>query len=55
MAGGCTSENEKLYIGRVFHDGTHTPGKIHPSHNTCYVPYGGEELSFSDYEALVLQ
>lgn len=52
---GITSDNERLYIGRVFHDGTHTPGKVHPSHGVCYIPYDGTELSFPTYEVLILQ
>jgi len=52
---GTTADGERLYIGRVFHDGTLTPGKIHPSHNVCYIPFAGQELSFPNYEALVLQ
>ncbi|KAK6617621.1 hypothetical protein RUM44_005209 [Polyplax serrata] len=54
VVGGYTSENEKLYIGRVFHDGTLTPGKIQPSREGCLIPYGGEELLFSSYEVLIL-
>lgn len=50
-----TGTPEPLYIGRVFHDGTQTVGKIHPSHGVCYVPYDGKELNFSKYEVLVLQ
>lgn len=25
-----------------------------PSHGTCYIPYGGQELAFQDYEILVI-
>jgi len=28
LAAGMTKEGEKLYVGRVFHDGTLTPGKV---------------------------
>jgi hypothetical protein len=28
FAAGMTKEGEKLYVGRVFHDGTLTPGKV---------------------------
>ncbi|XP_049871104.1 uncharacterized protein LOC126370298 [Pectinophora gossypiella] len=51
---GVTSSGEKLYFGRVTHDGCTTPGKIHPSHGTCYYPFDGEERSSNEYEALVL-
>lgn len=26
---------------------------LQPSHGTCYIPYGGQELAFQDYEILV--
>ncbi|PSN45252.1 hypothetical protein C0J52_06996 [Blattella germanica] len=50
---GITETGECLYAGRVEHDGTVTPGKIHPSHGVCYIPYNGAELSFKNYEVLV--
>ncbi|KAK7793959.1 hypothetical protein R5R35_005821 [Gryllus longicercus] len=52
---GQTSDGERLYMGRVMHDGALTPGKVHPSHGVCYIPYGGQELSFPQYEILVLK
>lgn len=27
--------------------------QVQPSHNVCYVPFGGEEVPLSDYEVLV--
>ncbi|KPJ13193.1 hypothetical protein RR48_06284 [Papilio machaon] len=51
---GVTADGEKLYFGRVTHDGCTTPGKIHPSHGVCYYPFDGEERSSSEYECLVL-
>ncbi|XP_046967316.1 uncharacterized protein LOC124535232 [Vanessa cardui] len=51
---GVTADGEKLFFGRVTHDGCTTPGKIHPSHATCYYPFDGEERSSSEYECLVL-
>nr|XP_018914912.1 PREDICTED: uncharacterized protein LOC109042558 [Bemisia tabaci] len=50
---GQTPEGEQLYIGRTFHDGSMTPGKIHPSHGVLYIPYGGEEVSKEEYEVMV--
>ncbi|KAF5302480.1 hypothetical protein FQR65_LT08570 [Abscondita terminalis] len=55
VEGGRTSDGEPLYVGRVWHDGAHTVGKVHTSHGCCYIPYGGEEMSFSDYEVLILR
>lgn len=54
MPGGQTSEGEPLFIGRANHEGTITVGKVQPSHNCCYIPYGGEELAFREYELLVI-
>ncbi|XP_054280246.1 calcium-binding protein P-like [Macrosteles quadrilineatus] len=51
---GQTVDGENLYMGRTMHDGTLTPGKIQPSHQCLYIPYGGEELKYHTYEALVL-
>jgi hypothetical protein len=28
---GTTTDGERLYVGRVFHDGTLTPGKVNKS------------------------
>ncbi|XP_055322242.1 uncharacterized protein LOC129578126 [Sitodiplosis mosellana] len=53
IQGGKTSGGEPLFIGRVHHKGTLTIGKIHPSHDVCYIPYGGQELPFRTYEALL--
>ncbi|CAL8093836.1 unnamed protein product [Orchesella dallaii] len=53
VPGGQEADGEVLYIGRVIHEGTVTVGKIHPSHGSCYVAYGGDELAFADYEILV--
>lgn len=80
---GTTTSGERLFVGRVFHDGTITPGKVrsrrcmksrasagprwsvlisflshlwqvHGSHGCCYIPYGGKELRFPEYEVLVI-
>ncbi|XP_023311630.1 natterin-4-like [Anoplophora glabripennis] len=55
IEGGRTSDGEILYIGRVQHEGTQTVGKVHPSHGVCYIPFDGKELSFEDYEILILR
>lgn len=51
---GQTSRGEFLYVGRTFHNGNLTVGKIHPSHGVLYIPFNGMELSFPRYEVLVL-
>lgn len=53
VQGGRTSSGEILYVGRAHHQGSVTPGKIHPSHRTLYIPYGGVEIAVSSYEILV--
>ncbi|XP_023245255.1 uncharacterized protein LOC106637623 isoform X2 [Copidosoma floridanum] len=53
ILGGTSESGEPLYIGRVDHENTKTPGKVHPSHECLFIPYGGEELRFQDYEILV--
>lgn len=55
IPGGETEDGEPLFIGRVNHEGTVTIGKVQASHNTCYIPYGGSEVAFTDYEILVGQ
>ncbi|XP_018573689.1 uncharacterized protein LOC108912786 [Anoplophora glabripennis] len=53
LTAGQSEDGEPLYIGRVVHDGALTVGKVQPSHGVCYIPYGGQELSFPEYEILV--
>lgn len=52
---GHTADGEPLYVARVYHEGSHCVGKLHPSHGSCYVPFGGKEHSHSHYEVLVLR
>ncbi|XP_077523001.1 natterin-4-like [Amblyomma americanum] len=55
IQGGVTSSGEPLYIGRARHEGNLTVGKFHPSHKTVYVPFGGVEYGYSQYEILVCE
>jgi len=50
---GETKEGEPLFVGRVQHEGTVTIGKVQPSHGVCYIPFGGQELAFQNYEILL--
>jgi hypothetical protein len=52
VVGGRTATDEPLYIGRAWNDGSLVIGKIHPSHEVLYFPFGGKELSSHDYEVL---
>lgn len=53
VPGGETEEGEPLFIGRANHEGTITVGKVQPSHGCVYIPYGGEELRYNEYEVFV--
>ncbi|XP_075976237.1 uncharacterized protein LOC142976643 isoform X2 [Anticarsia gemmatalis] len=49
---GNTHSGEPLYIARVQHQRSVTPGKVHPSHGCCYISFGGSEISYKSYEVL---
>ncbi|XP_077502820.1 natterin-4-like isoform X1 [Amblyomma americanum] len=53
IQGGSCANGEPLYIGRTFHDGTLAIGKVHPSHGCLYIPYGGQEHRYTEYEVFV--
>ncbi|KAK9731957.1 Protein of unknown function (DUF3421) [Popillia japonica] len=53
LTAGQSEDGEPLYVGRVLHEGTMTVGKVQQSHGVCYIPYGGNELGFPDYQILV--
>ncbi|XP_055372435.1 C3 and PZP-like alpha-2-macroglobulin domain-containing protein 8 [Condylostylus longicornis] len=53
MPAGETETGEPLFIGRANHNGTVTVGKVQPSHGCCYIPYGGQELAYTDFEIFV--
>ncbi|XP_023024558.2 uncharacterized protein [Leptinotarsa decemlineata] len=55
VEGGMTAQGEPLYIGRVYHSGSQTIGKVHPSHGVCYIPFDGREIAYPNYEILVLR
>lgn len=53
IQGGRTQTGERLYIGRILHNGTITIGKVHPSLKCLYIPYEGKEHKYTEYEVLV--
>lgn len=53
VQGGSNVTGEPLYIGRTHFNGSLTVGKVHPSHNCLYLPFGGAEHSVQQYEVLV--
>lgn len=52
VQGGTSETQEKLYVGRVKVGASYIPGKVHPSHKTCYVINGRGEASHPSYEVL---
>jgi len=53
VEGGRDPNGEPYYIGRVYHQGTVTVGKVQRSHSTCYVAHAGKEHGYRNYEILV--
>ncbi|KAL0279188.1 UNVERIFIED_CONTAM: hypothetical protein PYX00_000797 [Menopon gallinae] len=54
LEAGKTEDGEVLYIGRVNDGERFGLGKVQASHKVCYIPYGGQELAYPDYEVYVL-
>ncbi|CAH0401522.1 unnamed protein product [Chilo suppressalis] len=52
IAGGRTANGETLYVGRARYQLSITPGKVHPSHKSCYIGFGGNEVSVNVYDVL---
>lgn len=52
IVGGKTSTGETLYVGRARHQLSVTPGKVHPTHKTCYIGFGGAEIAYNQYDVL---
>ncbi|CAG4945288.1 unnamed protein product [Colias eurytheme] len=52
ITGGNTHTGEPLYIARVRHRGSITPGKVHPSHGCAYISFDGSEINYKNYEVL---
>nr|UKF18818.1 farnesoic acid O-methyltransferase [Sogatella furcifera] len=53
LVAGETEDGETLYIGRATHEGVSSVGKVQGTHGVCYIPYGGSEIAYNDYEVLV--
>lgn len=52
IVAGKTLNGEPLYVGRAFEEGSLTPGKVHPSYQTLFLPFYGKEVSHKEYEVL---
>lgn len=55
IKGGVGGDGERMFIGRVRHQGTMCIGKVHPSHSTCYIAFGGHEHAYRSYEVLCVK
>nr|CAD7606691.1 unnamed protein product [Timema genevievae] len=53
LPSGETEDGEPLFVGRTKHEGTLSVGKVQASHAVCYIPYGGQEIGYQEYEVLV--
>nr|CAD7265734.1 unnamed protein product [Timema shepardi] len=53
LPSGETEDGEPLFVGRAKHEGTLSVGKVQASHAVCYIPYGGQEIGYQEYEVLV--
>ncbi|KOB76685.1 Farnesoic acid O-methyltransferase, partial [Operophtera brumata] len=53
VPGGYES-GKPLFIGRARVDDNLIPGKVHCSHQTCYLPYSNTEINMREYEILVI-
>lgn len=54
LPAGETEDGYALFIGRVLDEGVYHVGKIQPNHQVCYVPLNGHEVSYLEYETLVI-
>ncbi|THD27200.1 DM9 domain-containing protein [Fasciola hepatica] len=52
IQGGVTETMEPLYIARAMVNGEWCVGKVHPSHDCAYFPWGGGEHALQQYELL---
>ncbi|XP_052752843.1 uncharacterized protein LOC128201118 [Galleria mellonella] len=52
IAGGRTASGETLYVGRARYQLSVTPGKVHPSHYSCYIGFAGAEVAVKMYDVL---
>ncbi|XP_063710011.1 uncharacterized protein LOC134838414 [Culicoides brevitarsis] len=50
---GRSADGEVLYVGRAFHDGVLTHGKVQPSEGACFLPFYDEEVKCRTYEVFV--
>lgn len=53
VVGGYRQNFERIYIGRAVHQNRLIVGKIVPRNGVLYIPYGGKEHKFTQYEQLV--
>ncbi|XP_072945898.1 uncharacterized protein [Epargyreus clarus] len=49
-----SEDHEQLFVGRAMYNDHLIPGKVQPSHRTCYIPYDNREIALKSYEILVI-
>lgn len=54
LPAGETEDGYALFIGRILYEGVYYIGKVQPNYQTCYVPLNGHEMSYLEYETLVI-
>ncbi|XP_046612628.1 uncharacterized protein LOC124301518 [Neodiprion virginianus] len=53
ISGGESSGNVKLFVSRVSHEDQVIVGKLQPNRRLSFIPFGDQELPFTNYEVLV--
>lgn len=52
VVGGKTGTGEVTYIARAKHAGEYVPGKYVPTDQVCYIPWGGQEHQYDQFEVM---
>ena len=55
IKGGKESNGEIYYIGRAEYGNSLIIGKVHPAHQTLYLPFNGREVGVNVYEVLCIR
>lgn len=52
VEGGRGSGGDPIYLTRCPHEGDMVPGKLVPHTDSAYVPWGGKEYAYKEYEVM---
>lgn len=55
VEGGTCEEGQPIYVARCPHENDIVPGKVVPRCEVIFIPWGGEEISYSEYEILCVK